>query len=103
MYVDFMKNFLLGDSSKLLAVRLILASWDQKRLILLSTPDVRWVHEQFSSRRFEPAHGFQTHFGHLCPRMFDSNFLDMIHVDIMKNFLLADSSELLTVRLILAS
>ena len=58
MYVDFMKNFLLGDSSKLLAIRHILASWDQKRLVLLSTPDVRWVHEQFSSRRFEPAHGF---------------------------------------------
>ena len=31
MYVEFMKNFLLGDSSELLAVRLILASWAQKR------------------------------------------------------------------------
>ena len=33
MYVEFMKNFLLADSSKLLAVRLILASWAQKRFI----------------------------------------------------------------------
>ena len=33
MYVVFMKNFLLVDLSKLLAVRLILASWAQKRLI----------------------------------------------------------------------
>ena len=30
MYVEFMKNFLLGDSSGVLAVRLILASWAQK-------------------------------------------------------------------------
>ena len=33
MYVEFMKNFLLANSSELLAVPLILASWAQKRLI----------------------------------------------------------------------
>ena len=33
MYVEFMKNILVGDFSELLAVRLILASWAQKRLI----------------------------------------------------------------------
>ena len=33
MYVEFMKNFLLADQSDLLAVRLILVSWAQKRLI----------------------------------------------------------------------
>ena len=33
MYVEFMKNFLLADSSELMAVRLILASWAQKGLI----------------------------------------------------------------------
>ena len=33
MYVEFMKNFLLANSSELLAVRLILASGAQKRLI----------------------------------------------------------------------
>ena len=33
MYVEFMKNFLLADLSEQLAVRLILASWAQKRLI----------------------------------------------------------------------
>ena len=33
MYVEFMKNFLLADSSDLMAVRLILASWAQKQLI----------------------------------------------------------------------
>ena len=33
MYVEFMQNFLLVDSSELMAVRLISASWAQKRLI----------------------------------------------------------------------
>ena len=33
MYGEFMKNFILADPSKLVAVRLILASWAQKRLI----------------------------------------------------------------------
>ena len=33
MYVGFMKNFLLADSSELLAIRLISATWAQKRLI----------------------------------------------------------------------
>ena len=33
MYVEFIKNFALADSTELLAVGLILASWAQKRLI----------------------------------------------------------------------
>ena len=33
MYVVFMKNFLLGDSSELMVVRLILASLAQKQVI----------------------------------------------------------------------
>ena len=33
MYVEFMKNFLLADSSALMAARLILASWAQKQVI----------------------------------------------------------------------
>ena len=57
MYVQFMKNFLLADSSKLLAVRLISAYLAQKRLNPTSRHDVRLVHEKFSSRRFEQAHG----------------------------------------------
>ena len=35
-------------------------------------------------------------------KTFCSYFLDMMYVEFMKNFLLADSSELLAVRLILA-
>ena len=33
MYVEFMKSILLADSSEQMAVRLISASWAQKRLI----------------------------------------------------------------------
>ena len=37
------------------------------------------------------------------PKTFDSLFLDMMYVEFMKNFLLSDWSELLALRLILAS
>ena len=33
MYVDFMKNFLLSDSTEQMAVRVISSLWAQKRLI----------------------------------------------------------------------
>ena len=33
MYVEFMKSFLLADTTELKAVRLILASWAQKQVI----------------------------------------------------------------------
>ena len=33
MYVEFMKNFLLADLTGVSAVRLILASWAQKKVI----------------------------------------------------------------------
>ena len=33
MYVELIKNFLLADSSDLMAVRLILASWAQRQVI----------------------------------------------------------------------
>ena len=33
MYVEFMKNFLLSDTIEQMAVRVISASWAQKRLI----------------------------------------------------------------------
>ena len=34
----------------------------------------------------------------LSPKTFESYFLDMIYVELMKNFLLADSSKLMAVR-----
>ena len=33
MYVEYIRNFILADSSELMAVRVISASWAQKRLI----------------------------------------------------------------------
>ena len=62
---------------------------------LLSRHDVRRVHEKFSSRRLERAWGCQTQFGLHWPKKFDSNFLDMMYVEFIKNFTLADSTELL--------
>ena len=103
VYVEFMKNFLRADSIELMAIRLISASWAEKRLIPTSRHDVRQVHEKFSSRRFERDDGCLTHFGLPSPKMFDSYFLDMMYVEFMKNFLPADLSELFAVRLISAS
>ena len=42
----------------------------------------------------EKANGCYTNFGLLSPKTFDSYFLDMMCIVFMKNFLLADSSEL---------
>ena len=137
-----MKNFFLADSSELMAVRLVSASWTQKGLIptfwvwctssswkiffspirasywlwisfrppepksfwfLLSWNDLRRVHEKFSSRRFQRAIVCEFYFGFLSPKTFDSHFIDMMYVEFMKNFLLADSSKLMAVRLLSAS
>ena len=126
MYVEFMKNFLLPDSSELMAVRLILASWAQNKWFPLCRHDVRRVHEKFSSTWFERADGLLDSFWHpepknkwkrlknsspiraiflhiLSRKTSDSYFVDMMYVEFMKNFLLADSSELMAVGLILAS
>ena len=59
--------------------------------------------KNFLSRRFERGIGCYTHFGPLNRKTFDSYFLDMMFLEFMKNFLIADSSVLLAVRLILAS
>ena len=48
MYVEFIQNFFLAYSRELMGVRVISASWAQKRLILIfSGHDVRRVHEKF--------------------------------------------------------
>ena len=103
MYVGFMKNFFLADTSELLAVLPISASWAQKRLFLLSGHDVGRVHEKLFSRRYERAIGCFTHFGFLSPKTFDSYFIDIMYVEFMRKFFQADSSELMGVRLISAS
>ena len=67
---------------------------------LLSRQDVRRVDEKFFSRRFQRTFGWN---GLLSPERFDSYFRDKMYVECMKNFLLADSNELMVVRLISAS
>ena len=103
MYVELMKNFLVADRGELMAVRLISASELKNVSSLLSRHDVRRVGEKFSSRWFEPAEWLLDSFRPVEPNTFDSYFLDMMYVDFMKNFLLADSSELMAVKLISAS
>ena len=58
MYVEFIQNFFLADSSEPMGVRVISASWAQNRLIpTFSTHDVRRVHSKFFSDRFEGPDG----------------------------------------------
>ena len=58
MYVEFIQNFFLAYLSELLGVRVISASWAEKRLIpTFSLHDVRRVHEKFFSHRFERTDG----------------------------------------------
>ena len=54
MYVEFMKKFSLADSSELMAIRLISASWAQKRLI----PTVYFL-DDVCRASFERADGFR--------------------------------------------
>ena len=75
----------------------------KKVWFLLCRLDVRRVHQKFSSRRFERADGYYTHFVLLSLKTFDFHFLDIMYVEFMKKFSLADSSELMAVRFISAS
>ena len=51
----------------------------------------------------ERADGCWSHFGLLSAKTLDSYFLDIMGVEFKKNFLLADSRELMAVRFILGS
>ena len=75
------EKFFLADSSELMGVRVISASWAQKRLIPTFYTWCRSSSWKIFSLRFE-----RTHFGLLSPKTFDSHFLDMMYVAFMKNF-----------------
>ena len=104
MYLELMKNFLLADSNELLAVRLISASWAQKRLIPTFWT---WCTSSWWKIFFSPIRANFWLLDSFRPpepkKRLIPTFLDMMYVEFMKNFLLADSSELLAVRLISAS
>ena len=102
MYVEFMKNFLLSDSSEQMAVRDISASWAQKRLIPTFQ---RWFRSGSWKIFLSPIRAswwLLESFGLLSSKTFDSYFLDMMYVELMKNFPLEDSNDQMAVRLILA-
>ena len=69
-----------------MGVRLISASWAQKRSFLLSRHDVGRVHEKLFSCRYERAIGCFTHFGFLSPKTFDSYFIDNMYVKFIRKF-----------------
>ena len=100
MCVVFMKIILLADSSQMTSCAS--SSWHDVRRSSAwrSRHDVRRLHENYSSRRFEPAIGCYTHFGLLSPKTFDSYFLDMMYIEFMQNFHLAWWNKLMAVRLI---
>ena len=98
-----MKNFLLADSSELMVVRLISASWAKKRLI---PTFLTWCTSSWWKIFFSPIRAswrLLDSFRLPKPKTFDSYFFDMMYVELMKNVHLADSSELLAVRLISTS
>ena len=97
-----MKNFLLADSSELMVLRTISASWERKRLIPIF---LTWYTSSWRKIFFSP---IRANFWLLDsirppePKNVDSYFLHKVYVECMKNFLLADSSELMVLRLISA-
>ena len=99
-----MKNFLLADSSELMAVRLISASWEKKRLIptFLTWYTSSWRKIFFSPIRanFSLLDSFRPSWAQ---RRLIPTFGRRCTSSAWKIFFLADSSELLAVRLISAS
>ena len=69
---------------------------------LLSRHDVRRVHENIFFSPISASYWLLDSFRPPEPKTFDSYFLDMMYGEFMKNFTLADSTELLAVRLIFA-
>ena len=57
MYVGLHENFLLPDSSDLMALRLILASWAQKQVDSYFVDMMYVEFMKISSRRFQRADG----------------------------------------------
>ena len=103
VYVVFMKIFLSPIRGNWFVLSSFSPPEPKNVWILLSRHDIRRVHEKLFSGRYERTFRCFTHFGFLSPKTFDSYFLDMMYVEFMKKFFLADSSELLGVRLISTS
>ena len=86
MYVAFIKSFFLADSRELIGVRVISASWAQKRLIptfLTWCTSSSW---KIFCRWFDRTDGCWSQFGLPRPKTFDCYFLDMMYLEFMKSF-----------------
>ena len=99
----FHENIFLADSSKLISVRVISASWAQKRLFPLSRHDVIPVYKKIFSRRFWRTDGCLESFR---PYELKNDWFPLSRHDVPRvneKFFLADSSELMSVSVISAS
>ena len=90
MYVEFMKNYILADSGEQMPVRLISAP--EPKTFCSYFRDADSGDKKISASWFCP----------LSTKTFYSYFLDMMYVEFMKNYILADSGEQMPVRLISA-
>ena len=99
----FHENFLLAYSSELTAVRLILASWAQKQVIPTLWTWCTWSSWKIFFSPIPAIWWLLDSFWHAEPK---KKWFLLCRQDVRRfheNFLLADSSELMAVRLILAS
>ena len=87
MYVEFMKNFLLGDSIELLAATVIFVILSQKTFdsYFLDIMYVEFVKNFLLGDSIELL-AARLIFVILSPKRFDSYFLDMIYVEIHEKF-----------------
>ena len=97
------EKYLLADSSQLMGLRLISASWAQIHLIPTFQTWCTSSSWKIFFSTIRRAIGCFIHFGLLSPKTFDSYFIDIIYVKFMRKFFQVDSSELMGVRLISAS
>ena len=80
------EKFFVADSSELMGVRVISASWAKNVWFLLSRHDVGRFHEKVFVADSSELMGVKSYFGLLSPKTFDSHFLDTMYVEFIKNF-----------------
>ena len=102
MYVEFMKIFFSPIRVRWWVLDSFRPPEPKKVWFVPYTNHVRRIHEKSFGRGFERTDGCYTHFGLLSQKTFDSYFLDIMYVEIIKK-ILADSNKLFAVWLISSS
>ena len=103
MYVELMKNFLLADSSELMVLRLISASWEKKRFIPIF---LTWYTSSWRKIFFSPIRASWCMLDSFRPPEPKNVWFLLSRHNVRRvdeKFLLADSSHLMVLRLISAS